>query len=81
MTAVISPDKDVEGFHTVNAGRSGIVRKPMAQLLPAKDCTITVAHSKTRDLEELIGAADIVIAAVGRPGFIRGRGSGRVASA
>lgn len=105
----IRPDKDVDGFHPVNAGllacgqaqlvpctpsgcllllretlgslaglnalvvgRSNIVGKPMAQLLLAEHCTVTVAHSRTRDLPALCAAADIVVAAVGRPRFIRG---------
>ncbi len=105
----ISPDKDVDGFHVVNAGRlavglpgmipctplgclmllkdrlgslsglnavvigrSNIVGKPMAQLLLADSATVTVAHSRTRDLPALCRRADIVVAAVGRPGFVRG---------
>ncbi len=105
----ISPDKDVDGFHVVNAGRlavglpglvpctplgsimllrdrlgdlsglnavivgrSNIVGKPMAQLLLAENCTVTVAHSRSRDLPALCRAADILVAAVGRPEMIRG---------
>ena len=105
----ISPDKDVDGFHVVNAGRlavglpgmvpctplgslmmlkdqlgdltglnavivgrSNIVGKPMAQLLLAESCTVTVAHSKTRDLPALCRTADILVAAVGRPEMIKG---------
>jgi len=105
----IDPDKDVDGFHVVNAGRlavgqpglvpctplgclmllkaelgdltglnaviigrSNIVGKPMAQLLLAESCTVTIAHSKTRDLPALCRAADILVAAVGRPGMVRG---------
>jgi methylenetetrahydrofolate dehydrogenase (NADP+) / methenyltetrahydrofolate cyclohydrolase len=111
----ISPAKDVDGFHPVNAGllavgeasralvpctpagsmillreaarelnvqlagldavvvgRSNIVGKPMAQLLLAENCTVTVAHSRTRDLAETVSRADIVVAAVGRPEMIRG---------
>lgn len=105
----IDPDKDVDGFHVVNAGRlavglagmvpctplgslmllkdqlgdltglnavivgrSNIVGKPMAQLLLAESCTVTVAHSKTRDLAALCRTADILVAAVGRPEMIKG---------
>jgi methylenetetrahydrofolate dehydrogenase (NADP+)/methenyltetrahydrofolate cyclohydrolase len=105
----ISPDKDVDGFHPVNAGRlaiglhgfvpctplgclmlleqelgdlggldavvvgrSNIVGKPMALLLLRANCTVTVAHSRTRDLPAVVGRADIVVAAVGRPELIRG---------
>lgn len=105
----IDPQKDVDGFHPVNAGRlvtgarglvpctplgslmlirsvredlvglaavvvgrSNIVGKPMAQLLLAESCTVTVAHSKTRDLPSVCREADILVAAVGRPEMIRG---------
>jgi methylenetetrahydrofolate dehydrogenase (NADP+)/methenyltetrahydrofolate cyclohydrolase len=105
----ISPDKDVDGFHVINAGRlatgqsslvpctpwgsmlllkatlgslagleavvvgrSNIVGKPIAQLLLAADCTVTIAHSRTRDLPDVCRRADILIAAVGRPEMIRG---------
>jgi len=105
----ISPDKDVDGFHPVNAGRlatgmpgfvpctplgclmllkdqlgdlagkdavvigrSNIVGKPMAALLTAASCTVTLAHSRTRDLPGNVSRADIVVAAVGRAGFVKG---------
>jgi len=105
----IDPDKDVDGFHPVNAGRlatglygfvpctplgclmllkdqlgdlagldavvigrSNIVGKPMAQLLIKESCTVTVAHSKTRDLSSVVKRADIVVAAVGRPEMVKG---------
>jgi len=105
----IDPDKDVDGFHPVNAGRlatgmpgfvpctplgcvmllksvhgslsgldavvigrSNIVGKPMAQLLIAESCTVTVAHSRTRDLPARVRAADIVVAAVGIPALVKG---------
>jgi methylenetetrahydrofolate dehydrogenase (NADP+) / methenyltetrahydrofolate cyclohydrolase len=105
----ISPDKDVDGFHPVNAGRlaiglhgfvpctplgclillqqelgdlsgfdaivvgrSNIVGKPMALLLLRENCTVTIAHSRTRDLAAAVRRADIVVAAVGRPELIRG---------
>ena len=109
VLGAIDPDKDVDGFHVVNAGRlavglpglvpctplgclmllkselgdlaglnaviigrSNIVGKPMAQLLLAESCTVTVAHSKTRDLPALCRTADILVAAVGRAEMIRG---------
>jgi methylenetetrahydrofolate dehydrogenase (NADP+)/methenyltetrahydrofolate cyclohydrolase len=110
VVEAIRPEKDVDGFHVVNAGRltlgvadalipctpqgclmlirsriadltgcravivgrSSIVGKPMAQLLLAADCTVTLAHSKTRDLPAECRRADILIAAIGRPGMIRG---------
>lgn len=105
----ILPEKDVDGFHVVNAGRlsagqpalvpctprgcmilleetlgdltgagavvvgrSNIVGKPMAQLLLAANATVTVAHSRTRDLPKICRGADILVAAVGRPEMIRG---------
>jgi methylenetetrahydrofolate dehydrogenase (NADP+)/methenyltetrahydrofolate cyclohydrolase len=60
------------GLEAVVVGRSNIVGKPMAQLLLAESCTVTVAHSKTRDLPEVCRRADILVAAVGRPEMIRG---------
>ncbi len=106
----VDPDKDVDGFHVVNAGRlfsgagnvltpctptgclrliksqlrdlsgmkaivlgrSNIVGKPMAMLLLAEDCTVVIAHSKTIDLAEECRSADILVAAIGRPQFVRG---------
>jgi len=109
VIATIDPDKDVDGFHIINAGRlavgqkgfvpctplgclmllkdrlgdlsgleavvvgrSNIVGKPMAQLLTAANCTVTIAHSRTRDLPEVVKRADIVVAAVGRPEMVKG---------
>lgn len=109
VIAAILPEKDVDGFHPVNAGRlalgeaalvpctpagcmvlaraelpelagleavvvgrSNIVGKPMAQLLLAADCTVTIAHSRTRDLPSVVARADLVVAACGRPEMIRG---------
>jgi methylenetetrahydrofolate dehydrogenase (NADP+)/methenyltetrahydrofolate cyclohydrolase len=109
VLAAIDPDKDVDGFHVVNAGRlatggrglvpctplgclmllkhelgdlsgleavvvgrSNIVGKPMVQLLLGESCTVTVAHSRTRDLPEVCRRADILVAAVGRPEMVRG---------
>ncbi|MFA6020941.1 MAG: bifunctional methylenetetrahydrofolate dehydrogenase/methenyltetrahydrofolate cyclohydrolase FolD [Rhodospirillales bacterium] len=105
----ISPDKDVDGFHVINAGRlatgqealvactptgcmmllkdrlgdlagkeavvigrSNIVGKPMAALLLKESCTVTIAHSKTRDLPSVCKRADILVAAVGRPEMVKG---------
>ncbi len=63
---------DLSGLHAVIVGRSNIVGKPMAQLLLAQNCTVTVAHSRSRDLPVLCRSADILVAAVGRPEMIRG---------
>ena len=63
---------DLSGLEAVVIGRSNIVGKPMAQLLLAESCTVTIAHSKTRDLAAVVRRADIVVAAVGRAGMVRG---------
>ena len=105
----VAPEKDVDGFHVVNAGllatgqdslvpctpygcllllrdqlgslsglnavvvgRSNIVGKPMAQLLLKESCTVTIAHSRTKDLKEVCARADILVAAVGRAEMIDG---------
>ena len=60
------------GLDAVVVGRSNIVGKPMAQLLLAESCTVTIAHSRTKDLADVVRRADIVVAAVGRPEMIRG---------
>ncbi|MEI4487700.1 bifunctional methylenetetrahydrofolate dehydrogenase/methenyltetrahydrofolate cyclohydrolase FolD [Frigidibacter sp. MR17.14] len=60
------------GLNAVVVGRSNIVGKPMAQLLLNESCTVTVAHSRTRDLPDVCRGADILVAAVGRPGMIKG---------
>ena len=107
VIAAIDPDKDVDGFHVINAGRlsvgqtgfvpctplgcmmlltdrlgdlsgleavvigrSNIVGKPMAQLLVDANATVTIAHSRTKDLASVVKRADIVVAAVGRPEMI-----------
>jgi methylenetetrahydrofolate dehydrogenase (NADP+) / methenyltetrahydrofolate cyclohydrolase len=109
VLVAVDPDKDVDGFHPVNAGRlaigldgfvpctplgclkllraelgdlsgkeavvigrSNIVGKPMALLLLGDNCTVTVAHSRTRDLPDVVRRADIVVAAVGRPEMVKG---------
>ncbi len=63
---------DLSGLDAVVVGRSNIVGKPMAQLLLQSNCTVTIAHSRTRYLEDVVRGADIVVAAVGRPELIRG---------
>jgi methylenetetrahydrofolate dehydrogenase (NADP+)/methenyltetrahydrofolate cyclohydrolase len=63
---------DLAGLEAVVVGRSNIVGKPMAQLLLGESCTVTVGHSKTRDLPEVCRRADILVGAVGRPEMIRG---------
>jgi methylenetetrahydrofolate dehydrogenase (NADP+)/methenyltetrahydrofolate cyclohydrolase len=63
---------DLAGLDAVVIGRSNIVGKPMAQLLLAQSCTVTIAHSKTRDLKEVCRRADLLVAAVGRPELVRG---------
>jgi methylenetetrahydrofolate dehydrogenase (NADP+)/methenyltetrahydrofolate cyclohydrolase len=109
VIAAIDPNKDVDGFHVVNAGRlavgqhgfvpctplgclmllkdelgslegldavvigrSNIVGKPMAALLTRENATVTLAHSRTKDLPDVVRRADIVVAAVGKPGMVRG---------
>jgi methylenetetrahydrofolate dehydrogenase (NADP+)/methenyltetrahydrofolate cyclohydrolase len=64
--------KDLSGLNAVVVGRSNIVGKPMASLLLAANCTVTVAHSRTKDLPALCRTADILVAAVGRPEMIKG---------
>jgi methylenetetrahydrofolate dehydrogenase (NADP+)/methenyltetrahydrofolate cyclohydrolase len=62
----------ISGAHAVIVGRSQIVGRPVAQLLLQRDATVTICHSKTRDLASVTRQGDILIAAIGRPGFIRG---------
>ena len=64
--------RDLTGLKALVAGRSNIVGKPMASLLLAENCTVTMAHSRTRDLAEECRQADILIAAVGQPRLIKG---------
>jgi methylenetetrahydrofolate dehydrogenase (NADP+)/methenyltetrahydrofolate cyclohydrolase len=64
--------RDLAGLEAVVIGRSNIVGKPMAQLLLGVSCTVTIAHSRTRDLPAVVRRADLVIAAVGRPEMARG---------
>jgi len=63
---------ELSGKNAVVVGRSNIVGKPMAQLLLKESCTVTIAHSKTKDIEDICKKADIIIAAVGRPEMIKG---------
>ncbi len=65
-------DINLIGMNAVVIGRSNIVGKPMAQLLLKESCTVTVAHSKTKNLENVCKNADIVVAAVGRPQMVKG---------
>ena len=63
---------DLSGLEAVVVGRSNIVGKPMAQLLLRENCTVTIAHSRTRDLPDVVGRGDIVVAAAGRPELVKG---------
>ena len=62
----------LDGLEAVIIGRSNIVGKPVAQLLLAENCTVTIAHSRTKDLPQVVRRADLVIAAVGRPEMVKG---------
>lgn len=64
--------KDLSGLHAVVVGRSNIVGKPMASLLLAANATVTVCHSRTRDLPAVCRSADVLVAAVGRANMIKG---------
>ena len=63
---------DLSGLNAVIIGRSNIVGKPMAQLLLGESCTVTIAHSRTKDLPDMVRRADIVVAAVGRAEMVKG---------
>lgn len=63
---------DLSGLEAVVVGRSNIVGKPIAQLLLQENCTVTIAHSRTKDLPDVVRRGDIVVAAVGRPQMIKG---------
>ena len=67
-----SVQPDLTGLEAVVIGRSNIVGKPVAQLLLAENCTVTIAHSRSRSLPEIARRADLLVAAVGRPEMIRG---------
>jgi methylenetetrahydrofolate dehydrogenase (NADP+)/methenyltetrahydrofolate cyclohydrolase len=67
-----SVQADLAGAEAVVIGRSNIVGKPVARLLLAENCTVTIAHSRSRDLPAIAHRADLLIAAVGRPEFVLG---------
>jgi methylenetetrahydrofolate dehydrogenase (NADP+) / methenyltetrahydrofolate cyclohydrolase len=72
IMAKASVEGGLSGKHAVVIGRSNLVGKPVAQLLLAENCTVTIAHSRTANLAEIVGQADVVVAAVGRPKMIKG---------
>lgn len=72
LILIKSVKPDLSGLHAVVIGRSLLFGKPMAQLLLSENCTVTMAHSKTRNLAEVCKSADIVVAAVGRPRIVKG---------
>ena len=65
-------EKNLSGKHAVVIGRSNLNGKPMAQLLLKENCTVTITHSKTKDLKSECNRADIIIAAVGKPQLVKG---------
>jgi methylenetetrahydrofolate dehydrogenase (NADP+)/methenyltetrahydrofolate cyclohydrolase len=67
-----SVEPRLEGLEAVVIGRSNIVGKPVAQMLLNEHCTVTIAHSRTRDLPAVVRRADLVVAAIGRPEMVRG---------
>lgn len=67
-----SVQPNLSGMNAVVVGRSNIVGKPVAQLLLKENCTVTIAHSRTKDLPAVVREADLVVAAVGRPEMVRG---------
>jgi methylenetetrahydrofolate dehydrogenase (NADP+)/methenyltetrahydrofolate cyclohydrolase len=76
LLAAVSPDKDVDGFHPINAGRLQSGQPglspctPAAMMLVNASATVTICHSKTRDLPAVTRNADILVAAIGRPGYV-----------
>jgi len=72
LLLVKSVEEKLSGLNAVVLGRSILVGKPLAQLLLAENCTVTTAHSRTKDLPEVCRSADILCAAVGRPGLVKG---------
>ena len=72
LLLIKSVKKDLAGLHAVVIGRSLLFGKPMAQLLLAENCTVTQAHSKTKNLAEVCKQADILVAAVGRAKMVKG---------
>lgn len=67
-----SVQHDLSGLDAVVVGRSNIVGKPMAQLLLRENCTVTICHSRTKDLPAVVRRADLVVAAIGKPEFVKG---------
>jgi methylenetetrahydrofolate dehydrogenase (NADP+)/methenyltetrahydrofolate cyclohydrolase len=67
-----SVEPRLEGLEAVVIGRSNIVGKPVAQMLLNENCTVTIAHSRTRDLPAVVRRADLVVAAIGQPEMVRG---------
>lgn len=72
IALIESTGKKIEGANAVVLGRSNIVGKPVAAMLIKRNATVTVCHSKTADLAGEVGRADILVAAIGRPGFVKG---------
>ncbi len=72
LELIKSVKKDLMGLHAVVIGRSLLFGKPMAQLLLAENCTVTMAHSKTKDLDKVCSEADILVAAVGKAKLVKG---------
>ncbi len=72
MMLIKSVQPDIKGLDALVIGRSILVGRPVAQLLLAEDATVTIAHSKTRDLPGRAARADILVAAIGKPEFVRG---------
>jgi methylenetetrahydrofolate dehydrogenase (NADP+)/methenyltetrahydrofolate cyclohydrolase len=72
MEMLARHDVGLEGAEAVVVGRSDLVGKPVSAMLLAANATVTTCHSRTRDLGDVCRRADVLIAAVGRPGFIRG---------
>tara|TARA_Y100000591_G_scaffold333363_1_gene376508 strand:- start:5870 stop:6763 length:894 start_codon:yes stop_codon:yes gene_type:complete len=71
MMMINSVAKDISGMNAVVLGRSNLVGKPMCQLLVNADCTVTQVHSKTKDIKSLTSQADILVAAIGIPNFVK----------
>ena len=72
MELLVREGIEIKGRRVVVVGRSDIVGKPMASLLLARNATVTICHSRTKDLPAVVRDADIVVAAVGRPGMVGG---------
>jgi methylenetetrahydrofolate dehydrogenase (NADP+)/methenyltetrahydrofolate cyclohydrolase len=72
LMLIKSVEPKLEGLNAVVIGRSQLVGKPMAQLLLQENCTVTIAHSKTRDLADVVRRADVLVAAVGRAEMVKG---------